>query len=61
MLSFSMGNIIFQLIVMLILVGVTIFIIIFLIKNLLVHSPERRNKEILEKLDEISKKLDQRK
>ncbi|SFG63220.1 hypothetical protein [Sporolactobacillus nakayamae] len=61
MLSFSMGNIIFQLIVILIPVVITILIIIFLIKNLLVHSPERRNKEILDKLDEISKKLDQRK
>lgn len=61
LISFSMGSIIFQLIVMIILVAFIVFIIIFLIKNLLIHSPERRNKEILDKLDEISKKLDQRK
>jgi preprotein translocase subunit YajC len=60
-LSFSMGNIIFQLIVMLVPVVITIVIFFFLIKNLIIHSPKRRNKEILDKLDEISKKLDQRK
>ncbi|BBN99578.1 hypothetical protein [Sporolactobacillus terrae] len=61
MLSFSLGTIIFQLITMLILVALSIFIVTFLVKYLIISLPKRRNKEILDKLDEISKKLDQRK
>ncbi|GAY75385.1 MULTISPECIES: hypothetical protein [Sporolactobacillus] len=61
MLSFSLGTVIFQLIITLILVALSIFIVAFLVKYLVISLPKRRNKEILDKLDEISKKLDQRK
>lgn len=64
MLSFSLGNIIFQFIIMLILFMISLAIIVIavlFIKKQMQHAPEQRNKEILDKLDEISKKLDQKK
>lgn len=64
MLSFSLGNIIFQFMIMIILFLISLAIIVIavlFIKKQMQHAPEQPNKEILDKLDEISKKLDQRK
>ncbi|MCO7177150.1 hypothetical protein ACFP7A_13750 [Sporolactobacillus kofuensis] len=64
MMTFSMGNIIFQFVIMLFLILISlsvIFIIVLFVKNQIRQTSKQQDTEILNKLDEISKKLDQKK